>query len=255
MSDPVFRLTDLTVDAGPRRLLDGISFDIPAGGVFGLMGPSGAGKSTLLKTLNRLIDLTSGHRVSGQVDFHGQPVYAAGVNPDELRMRIGILFQQPVIFPQSIFGNVVFGLRHHGGVRRSAWPAAVEEALRQAALWEEVKDRLMSPASRLSVGQQQRLCLARALATNPGVILMDEPTSALDPRGTEAIESLILRLRERHTIVLVTHNVRQARRVCDRAAFLAAEDGAGGRVLACGPCAEILDLRGIPALAAYAGEL
>lgn len=254
MSDPVFRLTDLTVTAGKRALLSGVSLDIPPGGVFGLLGPSGAGKSTLLKSLNRLIELTPGLKLTGQIAFQGQPIYASGVNPDDLRSRIGMLFQQPVVFPKSILANVLFGVRHLGKIPRSAWAATAEQAIRSASLWEEVKDRLKQPAGRLSIGQQQRLCLARALASGPEVILMDEPTSALDPRSTEAIEELILRLRERHTIVLVTHNLRQARRVCDRLAFISVREETG-RLLATGSCDEVLSRQDIPELTAYAAGL
>ncbi len=254
MSDPVFRLTDLAVTAGKRTVLSAVSLEIPPGGVFGLIGPSGAGKSTLLKCCNRLIELTSGLRVSGQICVQGQPSYASGVTPDDLRTRIGMLFQQPVVFPKSIQANVLFGVRHLGRIPRSQWPATAEQALREAALWEEVKDRLKQPAGRLSTGQQQRLCLARTIASGPEVILMDEPTSALDPRSTEAIEDLILRLKARHTIVLVTHNLRQARKVCDKVAFIAVREEAG-RMLASGTCEEVLSRRDVPELAEYASEV
>ncbi len=254
MSAPVFRLTDLTVTAGKRQLLSAVSLDIPAGGVFGLLGPSGAGKSTLLKSLNRLIELTPGLRLTGQVHFQGEPIYAQGVNPDDLRARIGMLFQQPVVFPKSILANVLFGVRHLGVIPRAQWPATAEHALRSVSLWDEVKDRLHQPAGRLSIGQQQRLCLARALASTPEVILMDEPTSALDPRSTEAIEELILRLKEKHTIIIVTHNLRQARRVCDRLAFVAVRDETG-RLLAHGSSDEVLSLQDLPELTAYAAGI
>jgi phosphate transport system ATP-binding protein len=218
MADPILRVENFAVRFGGKALIEGVNCSINAREVFGLIGPSGSGKSTFLRSLNRLAECTPGLRVSGQVYFCGQPIYAPRVDVDALRERIGIIFQQPVVFPRSILANVIFGIRHLGRISRRDWPDAAEQALRDAALWDEVKDRLKSPALRLSVGQQQRLCLARALAVNPEVILMDEPTSALDAASAEAIESLILRLKQRHAIVLVTHNLGQAHRVCDRMA-------------------------------------
>ena len=185
------------------------------------------GKSTLLKCCSRLTDLTPGLRVDGSISFRGQPVLGRGIDADALRAKVGILFQQPAVFPRSIVANVLFGVRHVARVPRREMPAVAERALREAALWDEVKDRLHTPAMRLSVGQQQRLCLARTLATEPDVILMDEPTSALDPQATEAIEQLILGFRARRTILIVTHNFSQARRVCDIAARMTLVDGVG----------------------------
>lgn len=237
MTEPILQTKDLRVTAGQRELLKAVSLAIPAGGVFGLMGPSGAGKSTLLKCLNRMTEMAAGLKVSGDILFHGQSIYR-GTTPDELRSRIGILFQQPVVFPKSIKANVLFGVRHLGKVPRHEWSDTAEHALREAALWDEVKGRLSASALKLSVGQQQRLCLARTLATGPEVILMDEPTSALDPRSTAAIEELIQRLGATRTIVLVTHNTGQARRVCQRLAFITAVDGAG-QCVAEGPAAEV----------------
>lgn len=224
---PILRARGLTVRAAERPLLRRVNLDVPPQQVFGIIGPSGAGKTTLLRCLNRLIDLTPGLRVEGEVSFHNQSIRAPGTDVDALRARIGMLFQQPVVFPKSIYQNVIFGLRHLGQVKKADWPAAAERALREAALWNEVKDRLHEPALRLSVGQQQRLCLARTLAVNPEVILMDEPTSALDPKSTEAIEELILQLKSRRTVVLVTHDLDQARRVTDWLACLCVRDGAG----------------------------
>ena len=224
---PVLAVRGLTVSAGRRTILRDVSLDIAPRQAFGIIGPSGAGKSTLLKCLNRMTELTPGLTVTGEVLFNGRSIYDPGVSPDDLRARIGILFQQPVVFPKSIYQNVIFGVRHLGSVARADWPASAERALREAALWDEVKDRLTEPASRLSVGQQQRLCLARTLASDPEVILMDEPTSALDPRSTEAIEELIVRLKAKHTVVLVTHNVAQARRVADWLACVCVADGVG----------------------------
>jgi phosphate transport system ATP-binding protein len=250
LPEPVLRTAALSVTAGNRRLLESVTLEIPAGGVHGLIGPSGAGKTTLLKSMNRLAELTPSLRIDGQVFFQGRPLYRSGLNADDLRADVGILFQQPVVFPQSILANVLFGVRHLGRTARREWPAVAESALREAALWDEVKDRLNQPARRLSVGQQQRLCLARTLATQPIVILMDEPTSALDPRSTETIEDLIRHLGKRRTVVLVTHHPAQARRVCDRLAFLGVRDGAG-RVLCAGPTAEVLAATDIPEIRDY----
>lgn len=229
----------LTVRAGEREILRNVNLSIQPQQVFGIIGPSGAGKTTLLKCLNRLIELTPGLRVSGDVQFHQSSIYAANLDVDALRARIGILFQQPVVFPKSILQNVIFGTRHLGKVPRKDLPDVAERALREAALWNEVKDRLRESALRLSVGQQQRLCLARTLAVNPEVILMDEPTSALDPKSTEAIEELILQFKHKRTIVLVTHNFAQARRVTNQVACIAVRDGAG-ELIDCAPCDELL---------------
>ena len=237
---PALEVRGLTVRAGSRVLLRDVSLSIPPRQVFGLIGPSGAGKSTLLKCLNRLTDLTPGLSVSGDVLLDGRSVRGRAVDPDDLRARVGILFQQPVVFPKSVYKNAIFGVRHLGCVPRRQWPQVAERALRAAALWDEVKDRLHEPAGRLSVGQQQRLCLARALASEPEVILMDEPTSALDPRSTRVIEELVARLKVRHTIVLVTHDIPQARRVADRLACVCVTDGVG-QVVETGRCAELLE--------------
>lgn len=220
MTDSLFHIRSLSVFSGSQKLLDSVDLQIPEGGVFGLIGPSGAGKSTLLKSLNRMLDLTPGLTVKGQIEFRGSPVYDRRTNPDTLRTRIGMLFQQPVIFPGSIFSNVTFGIRHHGTVHRRDLPEVTEMALRSACLWNEVKDRLRAPATTLSIGQQQRLCLARTLACSPEVILMDEPTSALDPDSTRAVEDLLESLSESVTIVLVTHNHAQASKLCTNVARL-----------------------------------
>lgn len=227
MAEIIIETQNLTVHAGSHCILRETSLLIPKRSIYGIMGPSGAGKSTLLKCLNRLIDLSPGLQVQGKVLFHGNAIDAPQVDADALRERIGMIFQQPVVFPQSILKNVLFGVRHlHRGSARE-WPAVAEQALREVALWEEVKDRLHAPALKLSVGQQQRLCLARTLALKPEVILLDEPTSALDARSSEAIEQLLLQLRSRHTLVLVTHQQEQARRVCDHVAEFEVVDGAG----------------------------
>ncbi|MEZ0263096.1 MAG: phosphate ABC transporter ATP-binding protein [Phycisphaerae bacterium] len=237
---PILDVRDLTVRAGDRTILRDVNLAVRPHQVLGLIGPSGAGKTTLLRCLNRMTELVPGLTVGGDVLFHGRSTRAAGVSPDDLRARIGMLFQQPVVFPTSIYKNVIFGVRHLGAAARRDWPATCERALREAALWDEVKDRLHEPAARLSVGQQQRLCLARAIACDPEVILMDEPTSALDPRSTQAIEDLIARLKATRTIVIVTHNLAQARRVTDWLACLCVSDGAGA-VVESSCCDALLD--------------
>lgn len=224
---PILEARDLAVHAGPRPLLRNVSLAVRPGQVFGIIGPSGAGKSTLLRSLNRLTDLIPGLRVTGEVRFHGASVHAPGTDVNALRARIGMLFQQPIVFPASIAENVLFGAKRLRVIPRGERAGVVESALREAALWDEVKDRLATPALALSVGQQQRLCLARTLAVQPEIILMDEPTSALDPRSTQAIEELIVRLKARHTIVIVTHNVAQARRLTDWIACICIREDAG----------------------------
>ncbi len=246
---PVLSVRDLAVFAQGKPLVRKASFDVAPGQVFGVIGPSGAGKSTLLRALNRLTDLIPGLRVTGDVRLRGEPIHAAGVDVNRLRARVGMLFQQPVVFPTSIGENVLFGAKRLRRLSRAEGYELTERALREAALWDEVRDRLHAPALALSVGQQQRLCLARTLAVEPEIILMDEPTSSLDPRSTQAIEELILRLKSRHTIVLVTHNVAQARRVTDWLACVCVRDGAGeivesaccDAVLGNPQCREVID--------------
>ncbi len=236
---PHIETRGLTVDAGGKTLLRDINLVIRRREVAAIIGPSGAGKSTLLKSLNRLVELDPRFRVRGEVLLAGMSIHAPEVDVDELRARVGILFQQPVVFPTSILRNVLFGVRHHGKVPKRDWAALAERALVEANLWSEVRDRLAESALRLSVGQQQRLCLARTLAVDPEIILMDEPTSALDPRSTEAIEELVVRLKSSRTIVLVTHNLDQARRVADRVSCLAVRDGAG-EIAASGCCEDVI---------------
>jgi phosphate transport system ATP-binding protein len=239
---PVLAARDLTVSTGGLPILRAVDLDVAPGGVLGLIGPSGAGKTTLLRCLNRLIDLVPDLAVTGDVLFHGAPVYGRRMDVDALRARIGMIFQQPVVFPGSIADNVLFGVRHTARLPRRERPERLESALREAALWPEVEHRLGDPAASLSVGQQQRLCLARALAGRPEVLLLDEPTSSLDPRSTEAIEELVLRLRERHAvgaIVLVTHNLQQARRLADSLACVAIREKAG-EIVEQGDCGELL---------------
>lgn len=225
-----------------RPLLRGIDLRVENRRVLALVGPSGAGKTTLLSCLNRMIELTPGLRSTGEIFLFGRPV--GPLDSDAVRRQVGMLFQQPVIFPGSIADNVLFGLRHAGLAPRRSFPERISRALSEAALWDEVKDRLAEPATSLSVGQQQRLCLARALAVEPRVLLLDEPTSALDPRSTEAIEERIREIAKSRAIVLVTHSLGQARRVADELACLDRREGPGGpagELFECGPCRERLE--------------
>ncbi len=204
---------------GAYQALFDIQLKIPEKSVMALIGPSGCGKSTFLRSLNRMNDIIEGARVVGEVLLDGHDVYAPTVDVVELRKRIGMVFQKSTPFPKSIFDNVVFGPRVAGQRNKSVLTELAERCLRQAALWNEVKDRLNHSALALSGGQQQRLCIARALATNPEVLLMDEPASALDPASTARIEDLIDELKQNYTIVIVTHNMQQAARVSDQTAF------------------------------------
>lgn len=222
----VFELRDVSVLYSGKAALKGISLDIQARLITAIIGPSGCGKSTFIRCLNRMNDLIPGAKVRGTILYHGQDLYAAEVDPVEVRRRIGMVFQKPNPFPKSIFDNVAFGPRVLG--LREDLGARVERALRQAALWEEVKDRLDASALTLSGGQQQRLCIARCLAVEPEVILMDEPASALDPIATAAIEDLMHELKREYTIVIVTHNMQQAARVADMTAFFSVDVGPEG---------------------------
>ncbi len=217
----------LGVHAPERVLVRDIDLDIHRGEVLAIVGPSGVGKSTFLRCLNRLVDLNAELRVTGDILFDGRSIRDPSVDPDTLRARIGMLFQQPVVFPRSIAANVLFGARHVRNIPRHARSEVVETALRGAKLWEEVAHRLGESALQLSVGQQQRLCLARALAVEPEILLMDEPTSALDADATAAIEALIRGLAPKITVVLVTHDLGQAKRVAQRVARFALRDGVG----------------------------
>ena len=205
---------------GAHHALKNVSLAIPSGSVTAIIGPSGCGKSTLLRSFNRMNDLIPGVRLMGQMVVSGHDVYAPGTDVVDLRRRVGMVFQRPNPFPKSIFENVAFGLRMLGVNSRAELSPRVEQSLRRAALWDEVRDRLDRSALQLSGGQQQRLCIARCLAVEPEIILMDEPASALDPTATVRIEELILELKGRYTIVVVTHNMQQAARISDRTAFM-----------------------------------
>jgi phosphate transport system ATP-binding protein len=218
-SDVKMETRDLSVFYGSNQAIKSVDLDIIDRSVTALIGPSGCGKSTYLRALNRMNDTISGCRVEGRILLDGYDIYARGVDPVEVRRRVGMVFQKSNPFPKSIFDNVAFGLRIGGEKDKDLIAERVEESLRGAALWDEVKDRLQSSALGLSGGQQQRLCIARCLAVWPEVILMDEPASALDPIATAKIEELIRELRERYTIVIVTHSMQQAARVSDFTAF------------------------------------
>jgi phosphate transport system ATP-binding protein len=215
---PALEARDLSVFYGDKQAVQDVGLMVPAHQVVALIGPSGCGKSTLLRCFNRMNDLVKDARVTGEVDFHGQDLYASGVDPVEVRRRIGMVFQKPNPFPKSIYDNVAFGPRVNGF--EGDLDGLVEESLRRAALWDEVSDRLDDSAYALSGGQQQRLCIARTLAVRPEVLLMDEPASALDPIATQRIEELIYELKRDYTIVIVTHNMQQAARISDFTAFL-----------------------------------
>ena len=218
MSD-IITVEGLDLWYGSTQALHHVSMDIPEKSITALIGPSGCGKSTFLKTLDRMNDLVPGVRIEGTVRYDGKDIFAADVDVNELRRQVGMVFQKPNPFPMSIYDNVAYGPRTHGVRNRGKLDEIVEQSLRSAAIWDEVKDRLKKNALGLSGGQQQRLCIARALAVEPQVLLMDEPTSALDPISTSKIEELAMELKKRYTIVIVTHNMQQALRISDRTAF------------------------------------
>jgi phosphate transport system ATP-binding protein len=216
--EPVFTLESVTVRYGGIAAVENVTFDVVVNEITAVIGPSGCGKSTLLRCLNRMNDLVPGSSVEGKIRYHGTDLYGPDVDPVEVRKLIGMVFQKPNPFPKSIYDNIAYGPRVLG--MKDDMDGRVERALRQAALWDEAKDRLKTSALSLSGGQQQRLCIARALAVSPDVILMDEPCSALDPISTASIEDLMGELKQQSTIVIVTHNMQQAARVSDRTAFL-----------------------------------
>jgi phosphate transport system ATP-binding protein len=217
---PAISTQDLCISFGSNQVLKRVSLDVPAKAVTAIIGPSGCGKSTFLRAINRMHDLVPSSRVEGKIRLFGEDIYGSGVEPVQIRRRIGMVFQKYNPFPtMSIAENVTVGLRLNGMSKRSALAERTEQALNMAALWDEVKDRLDAPAVSLSGGQQQRLCIARALAVQPEVLLMDEPASALDPLATARIEDLILELKKNYTIIIVTHNMQQAARISDDTAF------------------------------------
>jgi phosphate transport system ATP-binding protein len=220
LNNPIVRIRNLNLYYGPVQALFEITMDIPRGLVTALIGPSGCGKSTLLRCLNRMNDLIDGVRTTGMIELDGQNILDPAVDVIALRRKVGMVFQKPTPFPKSVYENVAYGLRLAGIRQRALLDEIVERSLRRAGLWEEVKDRLHESALGLSGGQHQRLCIARAIAVQPEVILMDEPCSALDPRSTTRIEDLIAELRGEYTIVIVTHNMQQAARVSDYTGFL-----------------------------------
>ena len=225
---------DLCLWYGNAQALKNVNISISEKSITALIGPSGCGKSTFLKTLDRMNDLIPGVKITGLVEYGGQDIFAPSVDVSELRRRIGMVFQKPNPFPMSIYDNVAYGPRTHGVTARAELDGIVERSLRDAAIWDEVKDRLKKSALGLSGGQQQRLCIARALAVEPEVLLMDEPTSALDPGSTMKVEELMSELKKNYTVVIVTHNMQQAARISDRTAFFLL-----GELVEVGPTAQI----------------
>jgi phosphate transport system ATP-binding protein len=220
---PVFAVKDLSVKYGEFRAVRDVTLDIREHEITAFIGPSGCGKTTVLRCLNRMNDFIDSAKVEGLVEYHGADLYNPEVNPNEVRRRIGMVFQKPNPFPKSIYDNVAYGPRLVGKMSKSDLNDLVEKSLRRAALWDEVKDRLKASALGLSGGQQQRLCIARCIAVEPDVILMDEPCSALDPIATTRIEDLMQEIKKDYTIIIVTHNMQQAARVSDRTAFFTTE--------------------------------
>ncbi len=215
----ILRATDLNLYYGAFHALKNITMEIPEKQITAFIGPSGCGKSTFLKTINRMNDLIPSVRIDGQITFHGDDIYAKDIDVTDLRKNIGMVFQKPNPFPKSVYDNVAYGPRLQGIKNKKVLDQMVEESLRDAAIWDELKDRLHKSALGLSGGQQQRLCIARALAVKPEILLMDEPTSALDPISTVKIEDLAQKLKEKYTIIIVTHNMQQAARISDKTAF------------------------------------
>ena len=222
----LIEMSDVDIYYSSFRAVTGVSLGFARNEITALIGPSGCGKSTVLRALNRMNDLIVGARVEGSITFHGHDIYARDVDPIEVRRRIGMVFQKPNPFPKSIYDNIAYGPRVTG-MKVGSMDDLVEQALRGAALWDEVKDKLKQSAYGLSGGQQQRLCIARTIAVEPEVILMDEPCSALDPIATSRIEDLMVELSEHYTIIIVTHNMQQAARVADRTAFFTAQAAEG----------------------------
>lgn len=230
----VMEVTDLRVAYGGREAVHGVDLPIARGRVTAMVGPSGCGKTTLLRTLNRLTELTPGCTVTGDVRLDGED--CLGMDPVQLRRRVGMVFQRPNLFPMSIRENVLYGIKAQGTVPKAEWDGILEASLRKAVIWDEVRDRLDESAIGLSGGQQQRVCIARSLAVSPEVVLMDEPAGSLDPRSTAKLEESILALRDAYTVVVVTHELGQARRVSDHLAFMYA-----GRIVEFGPTGQLFE--------------
>ena len=240
VGDPVMRLEDVTVSFAGRKAVRDVSFDVHEGEITALIGPSGSGKTTLLRALNRMHDTVRTARVTGDIMLGDTDVNAGSTDATLLRSRVGMVFQRPNPFPtMSIYENAVAGLKFNGVRKKALLDEAAESALVAAALWDSVRDRLKAHASTLSGGEQQRLCIARALAVEPEVLLMDEPTSALDPIATKRIEELVGELKHRVTIIIVTHNMQQAMRVSDRCAFLLMGEDKAGELIEFGPTAKL----------------
>ena len=215
----IITVKDMCLWYGDHQALKNVNIEIPEKSITAFIGPSGCGKSTFLKTLNRMNDLIPGVKITGDIRYEGVDIFSKEVDVNNLRKEIGMVFQKPNPFPMSIYDNIAYGPRTHGITSKVQLDEIVEQALRDAAIWDEVKDRLKKNALGMSGGQQQRLCIARALAVQPKILLMDEPTSALDPISTSRIEELVMELKEKYTIVMVTHNMQQAVRVSDHTAF------------------------------------
>ena len=215
----IITVKDMCLWYGDHQALKNVNIEIPEKSITAFIGPSGCGKSTFLKTLNRMNDLIPGVKITGDIRYEGTDIFSKEVDVNNLRKEIGMVFQKPNPFPMSIYDNIAYGPRTHGITNKVELDEIVERALRDAAIWDEVKDRLKKNALGMSGGQQQRLCIARALAVQPKILLMDEPTSALDPISTSRIEELVMELKEKYTIVMVTHNMQQAVRVSDHTAF------------------------------------
>nr|WP_278286921.1 phosphate ABC transporter ATP-binding protein PstB [Tepidiforma thermophila] len=237
MPNPTIEVRGLSLWYGHKQALTDVSFKIPRNKVTALIGPSGCGKSTLLRCFNRMNDLIPGVRIEGKVYLDGQDIYDRSVDPVEVRRRVGMVFQKPNPFPRSIKENILFGAKVNGF--KGDKDRLVEESLRRAALWDEVKDDLNKSGLALSGGQQQRLCIARAIATAPDIILMDEPCSALDPIATLKIEDLMRELAKDYTIIIVTHNMQQAARVSDYTAFMLTDERVSGQLIEYGPTEEL----------------
>ena len=216
---PIITVKDMCLWYGEQQALKNVNIEIPEKSITAFIGPSGCGKSTFLKTLNRMNDLIPGVKITGDIRYENADIFSKDVDVNNLRKEVGMVFQKPNPFPMSIYDNVAYGPRTHGITNKVQLDEIVEQALRDAAIWDEVKDRLKKNALGMSGGQQQRLCIARALAVQPKILLMDEPTSALDPISTSRIEELVMELKEKYTIVMVTHNMQQAVRVSDYTAF------------------------------------